>query len=40
VPVRVPFERSAALRAERIARGSIDVEDVVYAAVLQLAESR
>jgi len=40
VPVRVPFERSAALRAARIASGSIDVEDVVYAAVRQLAESR
>ena len=40
VPVRVPFERSAALRAERIQRGSIDLEDVVYAAVLELAESR
>jgi LDH2 family malate/lactate/ureidoglycolate dehydrogenase len=39
VPVRVPFERSAALRAERISRGWIDVEDVVYAAVLKLAES-
>ncbi len=38
VPVRVPFERSAALRAERIARGSIDLEDVVYAAVLELAD--
>jgi LDH2 family malate/lactate/ureidoglycolate dehydrogenase len=39
-PVRVPFERSAALRAERLDRGSIDVEDVVYAAVVELAESR
>jgi len=40
VPVRLPFERSATLRAERIERGSIDLEDVVYAAVLELAESR
>jgi LDH2 family malate/lactate/ureidoglycolate dehydrogenase len=39
VPVRVPFERSAALRSEKLASGSIDVEDVVYAAVLNLAES-
>ena len=39
VPVRVPFERSAALRAERRARGWIDLEDVVYAAVLELAQS-
>jgi len=39
VPVRVPFERSAALRSERLAGGAIDVEDVVYAAVLNLAES-
>jgi len=38
VPVRVPFERSAALRAERLLRGSIDLEDVVYDAVLALAE--
>jgi LDH2 family malate/lactate/ureidoglycolate dehydrogenase len=38
-PVRVPFERSAALRSERLAAGSIDVEDVVYGAVLNLAES-
>jgi LDH2 family malate/lactate/ureidoglycolate dehydrogenase len=36
---RVPFERSAALRSERLAAGSIDVEDVVYGAVLNLAES-
>jgi len=40
VPVRVPFERSVALRAKRIARGWIDVEDVVYAAVLALSERR
>ena len=40
VAVRVPFEHSAALRAERLARGSIDLEDVVYAAVAALAESR
>ena len=40
VPVRVPFERSMALRAKRIARGWIDVEDVVYAAVLALSERR
>jgi LDH2 family malate/lactate/ureidoglycolate dehydrogenase len=39
VPVRVPFERSAALRAERLASGSIDVADVVYAAVVDLAKS-
>ena len=39
VPVRVPFERSAALRAERLERGTIDLEDVVYAAVLELARS-
>jgi delta1-piperideine-2-carboxylate reductase len=38
VPVRVPFERSAALRAQRIERGSIELEDVVYAAVLALAD--
>ena len=37
IPVRVPFERSAALRAERLERGSIDLEDVVYAAVVDLA---
>ena len=36
VAVRVPFERSAALRAERRARGWIDLEHVVYAAVLEL----
>ena len=36
-PVRVPFERSAALRAERISSGSIDVDDVVYQGVLALA---
>jgi hypothetical protein len=35
----VPFERSAALRAERRERGWIDLEDVVYAAVLGLAQS-
>jgi hypothetical protein len=35
----VPFERSAALRAERLERGTIDLEDVVYAAVLELARS-
>ena len=40
VPVRVPFERSAALRSERLASGAIDIEDVVYAAVLELAGSR
>ena len=40
VPVRVPFERSAALRAERRERGWIEVEDVVHAAVLELATSR
>jgi LDH2 family malate/lactate/ureidoglycolate dehydrogenase len=39
VSVRVPFERSAALRAERIASGSIEIEEVVYAAVLKLAAS-
>ena len=39
VPVRVPFERSAALRAERLAGGVIDLDDVVYAAVLALAQS-
>ena len=39
VPVRVPFERSAALRSERLASGSIEVEDVVYAAVLNLVSS-
>ena len=39
VPVRVPFERSAALRSERLARGSIDVQDMVYAAVRKLAAS-
>jgi delta1-piperideine-2-carboxylate reductase len=37
IPVRVPLERSAALRAERLERGSIDLEDVVYAAVVDLA---
>ena len=40
VPVRVPFERSAALRAERLHRGAIDLEDVVYDAVLALADAR
>lgn len=40
VPVRMPFERSAALRAERLARGAIDLEDVVYDAVLAMAGSR
>lgn len=38
VPVRVPLERSAALRSERLASGAIDVDDVVYAAVLKLIE--
>jgi LDH2 family malate/lactate/ureidoglycolate dehydrogenase len=38
VPVRMPFERSAALRAARLARGWIDVDDSVYGAVRVLAE--
>lgn len=40
VPVRMPFERSAALRAERLQRGAINLEDVVYDAVLALADAR
>ena len=39
VPVRVPFERSAALRAERRERGWIHLEGVVYAAALELAQA-
>ncbi|MCS5723908.1 Ldh family oxidoreductase [Herbiconiux sp. CPCC 203407] len=35
-PVRVPFERSAAVRAERRARGWIEVDDVVLAALEEL----
>jgi LDH2 family malate/lactate/ureidoglycolate dehydrogenase len=40
VPVRVPFERSAALRAERLQRGAIELEELVHDAVLALANSR
>jgi len=39
-PVRVPFERSAAVRAERVDRGWIEVDDVVFAAVTELAAGR
>jgi delta1-piperideine-2-carboxylate reductase len=38
-PVRVPFERSAAVRAERRARGWIDVDDVVLEALRDLQQS-
>jgi LDH2 family malate/lactate/ureidoglycolate dehydrogenase len=40
VPVRMPFERSAALRAERLARGWIDVDDIVHDAVRALLNPR
>ncbi|MEG3143186.1 Ldh family oxidoreductase [Sphingomonas sp. RT2P30] len=36
-PVRVPFERSAALRAERLVAGFIDVSDGVHTALTQVA---
>lgn len=36
-PVRVPFERSAALRASRIADGAIDVDTSIHSAVLEIA---
>ncbi|MES2261773.1 MAG: Ldh family oxidoreductase [Pseudomonadota bacterium] len=39
-PVRVPFERSGAERAARIAAGSIDVADQVYAALLCVIDGR
>lgn len=39
-PVRVPFERSAALRGERLAAGFIDVSDGVHAALTQVAARR
>lgn len=36
-PVRVPFERSAATRAERLASGVIEVSDAIHAALLTVA---
>jgi delta1-piperideine-2-carboxylate reductase len=38
-PVRMPFDRSRALRDERRARGTIDVSDAIVAAVRRLAGS-
>lgn len=38
-PVRVPFERSAAERAKRVAANVIDVADPVYEALTQVASS-
>lgn len=39
-PVRVPFERSAAMRAERLANGNVEVSDAVHAALAQVAAGR
>ena len=38
-PVRMPFDRSRAERARRIADDAIEVEDAVYAALLSIARS-
>jgi len=37
-PVRVPFARSAALRAERVAAGSIDVPEAILREVVAIAD--
>lgn len=36
-PVRVPFERSAAERERRLAEGRVEVEEVVYQALVKVA---
>lgn len=39
-PVRVPFERSAAVRAERLESGIIEVSDAIHAALVGVAAGR